>query len=34
LIILTRGFDDGEEADSHAAGISRMIYDYHLSKGN
>ena len=34
LVILTRGFDDGEEADSHAAEISRMIYDYHLSKGN
>jgi beta-lactamase class A len=32
LVILTRGFDNGEEADSHAAKISRMIYDYHLSK--
>ncbi len=34
LVILTRGFGDGDEADSHAAEISRMIYDYHLSKAS
>ncbi len=32
VVILTRGFEDGEEADAQAARISRMLYDYHLSK--
>ena len=31
LAILTRGFDDADEADRVAASISRMVYDYHLS---
>jgi beta-lactamase class A len=29
LIILTRGFEDGEEADAAAARISRLIFDDH-----
>ncbi|MGW8265755.1 MAG: serine hydrolase [Longimicrobiales bacterium] len=34
LVILTRGFEDGETADSVAARISRMVYDFHVSKGS
>lgn len=34
LVILTRGFEDGNLADSLAARISRMVYDYHVSKGS
>lgn len=32
LTILTRGFEDGEEADALAAQISREIFDYHQAK--
>jgi beta-lactamase class A len=30
VVILTRGFEDGEEADAYAARISRLIYDHHV----
>lgn len=32
LIILTRGFEDGEEADALAARISRLIFDHHTGQ--
>ncbi|MGM0669102.1 MAG: serine hydrolase [Gemmatimonadota bacterium] len=32
LVILTRGFDEGEDADSVAARISRLIFDHHLER--
>ena len=32
LVILTRGFEDAEAADALAARISRMVYDFHISK--
>ena len=33
LVLLTRGFEEESVADSLAARISRMIYDYHVSRG-
>jgi beta-lactamase class A len=33
LVVLTRGFENQETADSLAARISRMVYDFHVSKG-
>lgn len=30
LVVLTRGFDDPEEADRLAARISRTVYDFHI----
>jgi len=32
LVILTRGFEDGEKADAVVARISRIIYDNHLQR--
>jgi len=32
LVILTRGFEDGEEADAVAAQISRVIFDHHIAR--
>lgn len=32
LVILTRGFEDGEEADAVAARISRVIFDHHIAR--
>ena len=29
IVILTRGFDDPEEADDVAATLSRLIFDHH-----
>ena len=32
LVVLTRGFEEQEVADDLAARISRLIFDYHVSK--
>ena len=32
LVLLTRGFEDGDEADAAAAGISRVIFDHHVAR--